>query len=260
VDVLLAFLLRLAGGLAAGMAVLPARQVTSGYYRNNLYVLLGSHLLAGLAAWRLKTAAAAWCATGAVLSYLGAVCWLYEQRRAGRLALWLLAAIALAGAWTAQRPWQYQAAGPVSSAGARNVQLAAALRWCEAPLSGALVGGSVAAMLLGHWYLNAPGMQLAPLVRLLRWLLACVVLRAAASAVSAWAAWGLGVPAGEAWFLALRWAIGLAGTAVLLVMAGRSLGVPNTQSATGILYVAVIAAFAGELLALLLAGRHAFAL
>ncbi len=259
-DVLLAFLLRLACGLAAGMGIVSPGQVTSGYYRNNLYVLLGCNVLAGLTAWRLQTWAGAWCVVGAVLSYAGAVCWLYEKQKAGRLALWLVAAAALAGSWAAQRPWLaagtgYSVVQPRWGGLPHHV-----LRWCDAPLGSAVSGGSVAAMLLGHWYLNAPGMQLAPLLRLLRWLLACTAMRAVGSAISAAAVSQASMPASDAWFLVLRWGAGLVGVMSLVVMAARNLAVPNTQSATGILYVAVIGAFAGELLALLLAGRYALAL
>jgi hypothetical protein len=43
-------------------------------------------------------------------------------------------------------------------------------------------------------------------------------------------------------------------------MAWRTLEVPNTQSATGILYVAVIGVFVGELAAALLSAESAFPL
>jgi len=41
-------------------------------------------------------------------------------------------------------------------------------------------------------------------------------------------------------------------------MAWQTLKIPNTQSATGILYVAVITVFIGELTSLLLSGGTAF--
>ena len=63
-------------------------------------------------------------------------------------------------------------------------------------------------------------------------------------------AWGL--------FLALRWLFGLAGVAALAVMAWKTLAIPNTQSATGILYVAVIGAFVGETMSLLLSAEATF--
>jgi len=50
----------------------------------------------------------------------------------------------------------------------------------------------------------------------------------------------------------LRWLAGLVGLPILLVMARKTLDIPNTQSATGILYVACLAAILGELTAQLL--------
>jgi hypothetical protein len=52
--------------------------------------------------------------------------------------------------------------------------------------------------------------------------------------------------------LGLRWLAGLAGSAAMAVMARATLKIPNTQSATGILYVAVMFTFLGELSSLLL--------
>ena len=52
--------------------------------------------------------------------------------------------------------------------------------------------------------------------------------------------------------LSLRWLAGLMGLPVLLVMSRKTLDIPNTQSATGILYVACLAAILGELTAQLL--------
>jgi hypothetical protein len=45
------FLLRLSFGLAAAMLAVSPRQVTSGYYRNNSYVLLALNTLAALIFW-----------------------------------------------------------------------------------------------------------------------------------------------------------------------------------------------------------------
>ena len=57
--------------------------------------------------------------------------------------------------------------------------------------------------------------------------------------------------------LALRWTAGISGTAIVLCMAWQTLRIPNTQSATGILYVAVIFTFLGELASLLLSAAAA---
>ena len=60
-------------------------------------------------------------------------------------------------------------------------------------------------------------------------------------------------------FVALRWSFGLAGVLVLLWMTWQTRKITNTQSATGILYVAVIGVFVGELAAELLSAQSAIA-
>jgi hypothetical protein len=124
-----------------------------------------------------------------------------------------------------------------------------------------LLGPTMAAMLLGHWYLNAPGMQLAPLKKLLVAMAVAVLVHAALC--------GLGLaletsrrPFGtQEWlFIFLRWSFGLIGVLVLTWLAWRTLAIPNTQSATGILYVAVIGVFVGETTSLLLSSASAYPL
>jgi hypothetical protein len=132
-------------------------------------------------------------------------------------------------------------------------------------------------MLLGHWYLNAPGMRVDVLRRsidqtLFVWgLLFCLVaimviwyfstaehtnatlasnvFRAVTAATSG------GIASLDETGLALlwlRWLAGLLGLPVLLFMSRMTLDIPNTQSATGILYVACLAVILGELTAQLL--------
>ena len=72
----------------------------------------------------------------------------------------------------------------------------------------------------------------------------------------------LGVTLPPLWgpFLALRWLAGLIGTLVMAGMTWQTLKVPNTQSATGILYAGMILAFIGELTAALLSAESPFPL
>jgi hypothetical protein len=240
------FLLRLAFGMAAGMAIVSPRQVTSGYFRNHLYVTLGLTALAALLCRALENVAFWPSVAAALASYLGAVAWLYESPRAGKAALALVAAAALLGALLVD--------GVTTDATMVN-----ALRAANVVLSGSVLGVVMAAMLLGHWYLNAPGMQLAPLRRLLGAAAVVVALHALVCIV------GLvlelqrhGTSTQWQLFLALRWSFGLAGVFILIWMAWRTLEVPNTQSATGILYVAVIGTFVGETTALLLSAESQF--
>lgn len=240
------FLLRLTFGLAVGMAITSPRLVSSGFFRNHLYVTLGLTTLAALALAQLSTGAMWLAILAAALSYAGSVCWLYELPRAGRSMLWLVAACSLAAALVAR---QFHVAGGMLEV----------LQPMSVMLSGLVLGLTVAAMLLGHWYLNAPGMELAPLRRLLVMAASAVTLQAVLSAAELVAASSADSGSLAWWlFVALRWSFGLVGALVLLWMAWETLKIPNTQSATGILYVAVIGVFVGELTAQLLSVGLAF--
>jgi hypothetical protein len=245
--ILVQFLLRLSFGLAVGMAAVSPRLVSSGYYRNHLYVTLGLTTLAALAASRFSTVVAILAAAAAGLSYFGSVCWLYEAKRAGVALLWLVAACSLAAAL----------AGSLAS-----TTQPSALQAISVITSGLVLGVTMAAMLLGHWYLNSPGMELAPLRKLLVFMAIAVGLRTLVSASGLVGELHVVGAANVGWwlFVLLRWSFGLVGVAAMIVMAWQTLKIPNTQSATGILYVAVIGTFVGELMALLLSAESVYPL
>ncbi len=247
--ILTQFLLRLSFGMAAAMTLVSPRKVTSGYYRNNLYVLLGLNVLAALVAFSSQDTLALWPPiVAAILSYIGAVAWLYDSPKVGILALVLIALTTLLGAWVdLGRPFDAS-------------DLPSVLRNLAVPTSGLLLGATMAAMLLGHWYLNAPGMRIEPLKRLVLLMVVAIVLRAVVSGVGLTftiesprtsstydAIAGHGV-----WMLLLRWMTGIVGAMITAVMSWQTLKIPNTQSATGILYVGVMFVFLGELTAELL--------
>jgi hypothetical protein len=240
--ILVQFLLRLSFGLAVGMAVTSSRQVTSGYFRNHLYVTLGLTTLAALAAYGYSHSVAYLATAAAVLSYVGSVCWLYEARKAGTAMLCAVAACALLAALGGHVFDWWNAVATTTS--------------------GLLVGVTFASMLLGHWYLNAPGMELAPLRRLLVLMAIAVGVQAAVSATGLAMVLRSGDPVSASWwmFVLLRWSFGLTGIWALVWMAWETLKIPNTQSATGILYVAVIGTFVGELAGLLLSAESAYPL
>lgn len=227
------------------MAVTSPRQVTSGYFRNHLYVLLGFFSLAALVAFDASSRLVFGVVmAAAVLSYVGSVLWLYECRRVGIAALTLIACLSLAAAFLAE------------SSEVGSTPAVAVYRTLDTITGGLVLGLPLAAMLLGHWYLNTPTMQLGPLRRLVLWIAVALVVRAAFSLV------GIvfeSPPSGsidpwQPWFLALRWSSGIGLPLVLTWMTWKTLDIPNTQSATGILYVVVITTFTGELMALLLSG------
>jgi hypothetical protein len=261
VTILTQFVFRLSFGLAVALGVTPPRLVTSGFYRVHLWVLMGLNTLAALAVFSYRHDLAKAASQGdsgalvvdplvivavavaaAAASYAGSVLWLYERPRAGVAALYLVGLLALMGAELAT-PWSRQA-----------TPAAMALALADLASSGLLLGTTLAAMLLGHWYLNTPTMELVPLERLLMWMILAVIARTVLCAV------GLSLELSQRGtmdstilaFLVLRWLSGLIGTLAMAILARQTLRIPNTQSATGILYVGVVLAFMGELISLLL--------
>ena len=229
---LLDFLCRFAWGLSLALVLTPAALVPGGFFRVNLLVVMG---LATFAALVARAAAPGWpwvvLAAAAVVAWMGSVAWLGEKRRAGLLLI---------------------AAGAALLAGAVGLVAGDGRAVLGGLLSGAVSGLTVHAMLLGHWYLNAPGMRVDVLRRMIDLALVAWGLQAAVSAAAV-LPWVPPADATATALVALRWLAGLVGLPVLLVMARKTLDIPNTQSATGILYVACLAAILGELTAQLLA-------
>jgi hypothetical protein len=246
-QLLVQFIFRLTFGMALAMAVTPARLVTSGYYRVHLWVLMGLNTLAALAIfsdrdyeyWGLVFGLAI---ALAVASYIGAVVWLYERASVGVSILHGIAIAALLAAALALR-WPENATAWGLTLGLLDM------------ISGGwLLGVTMAAMLLGHWYLNTPTMELVPLKRLVLLMALAIALRTLISATGLGLNLAYDAPLDTArWiFIGLRWLSGLLGTAMMAIMTWYVLKVPNTQSATGILYAGVILSFIGELASQLL--------
>ena len=262
--VLSQFVLRLSFGLALAMGLTSPRKVTSGFFRNHSYVLLGLNVVATLAALA-PSDGRQWLVplTAAVLSYLAAAAWLYERPAVGRGLLWLVAGVSIAAAWLAQSH-----TGAVTSVGSHSTiesvpadaeSLMPILRAIDPIASGFMLGTTITAMFLGHWYLNTPTMELAPLRRLLGLMALAITARAVTSGLGLVLQTHIADLSTAQWLMiALRWLAGIIGTGILTWMAWQTLKIPNTQSATGILYVAVITVFIGELTSLLLSGGASF--
>ena len=271
---LVQFLLRLTFGLALGMFITSSKRVTSGYYRNHLYVTLGLAAFAAMLSFSVAPATLWYAVAAAVFSYLGAVYWLFEKSATGKLMLLLV----VLAAWFGASQQVSNLAGTVvteaaSESAATETQeelppqatllglSQGFLKEASVFSSGLLLGLTMAAMLLGHWYLNSPTMELVPLQRLILAMAFAVGLQAVLSALGLWGEIANTEPTLQ-WilFLLLRWTFGLVGVAAMTWMAWQTLKIPNTQSATGILYVAVIGTFVGETMALLLSTESLFPL
>ena len=242
---LVEFLFRLTFGVAVAMALTPSQWVTSGFYRVHLWVLMGIQTLVALATYSGNYVQFWLAVMAAIASYVGAVIWMYDRRLAGKVAILFVAACSLAGSLL-----------PVITVSS----LPQFLHVADRLTSGLVLGLVTTAMLLGHWYLNTPTMAIGPLDRLVVLMGATICLRAVMEGCELALALQTdrAMPTDVWLFTALRWLSGILGALVLTVMARKTLKIPNTQSATGILYVAVIATFLGELASLLLDAQRAY--
>ncbi len=234
------FCLRLAAGLLACLLLLSPARINPRLYRTHFLVALALAAVAVAFAYDSAGAgalAALGCA--AALSLAGFFCWSLEGAPLGR-TLVVAAAVALATALVLVET----SAEPPERLGWRLAADAT---------SAALLGSATTAMLLGHTYLIAPGMTMAPLLRLLAALLGATVARLALAALALWLWSSTG---GHSLFtledetvlwLPLRWGLGFVAPLVLGAMAWQTARIRSTQSATGILYVVVIFCFLGEL-------------
>lgn len=255
---LIDFLCRFSCGLAVALCLTSAALVPGGFFRVNMLVLLGLATFASLLAWTVSLGMVGWLmGVTAVVAWVGSVLWYAGRYRGGLLCCGVAAGLSGLATVAAANP----------DVGAVTLRL----------LSGLLLGLTINAMLLGHWYLNAPGMQVGALRRSIdQTLVVWAILVLAVLASVGWQFAGNHLPA-SSWLerlgqaaaaaaagsetsldqtgvalLWLRWLAGLVGLPVLLVMSRKTLDIPNTQSATGILYVACLAVILGELTAQLL--------
>jgi hypothetical protein len=239
------FCLRLATGLVVALLLLPARVVNPRFYRIHLRIVLGLTVAAGMAAWDTAPDAF-WLTFGLALSasVIGSWCWFGKGGIAGYAAV-LVTVGALAVALVQL------------SLGGSQAKTSGLWPLAEDGASALLLGVATTAMLMGHWYLIAPTMSLAPLMWLLAVLFAATGVRMLTAGVGLWH-WAEAVAGFDrlTWlWLALRWGAGFGGTLVLTWMAWQAARIRSTQSATGILYVVVIFCFVGELTDQLLHGH-----
>ena len=136
--------------------------------------------------------------------------------------------------------------------------------------SAGLLGGACTAMVLGHWYLVIPSMEVAHLQSIVKLHIASMVVRVvvvAAAIFVAIATWQPGSgPSFRYYIFSVagiffwqRVLFGLLGPAVLSYLTWETAKIRSTQSATGILYVDFFTVVVGEVLAkyILLATRVA---
>lgn len=278
------FALRLICGMSLMWALMPRRQVTSGFFRIQMLVVMGLGVLAALSAgmevrflftdWKstdlgwlpvLMSVGVGTIAALGVLGFVGSVLWTLERRVAAErvgfgvclISTALIVAPLCLPSITIYVNDTVVGIGPSESSSRFVNALTAMSEFAGA----AVLGGTVVGMLLGHWYLTAPTMSIDPLRRLNKLLGIAGVLRLVVSmtVVGLLSAGMFDAPdmtvrlavVPRAW-LSLRWIAGIIGPLVVSLMVWRILKYRNTQAATGVLFVGVILAFIGDMTAALL--------
>ena len=127
--------------------------------------------------------------------------------------------------------------------------------------SAAMLGGACTAMILGHWYLVIPSLQVSHLQSIVKVHIASIPARVAVVGAAVWvaiASWQpeSGAPSFHHYIMSVdgiffwqRVLFGLAGPAVLSYLTWETAKIRSTQSATGILYVDFFTVVVGEVLA-----------
>lgn len=127
----------------------------------------------------------------------------------------------------------------------------------HAVLGGLMVGAVTHAMVLGHWYLNQPRLPIEPLLGATRIMLVSAVLAIAAGATDRAAlvrgqiVGGILAFSGAGYWW--TWLLLMIGILVLGMMVRATVRTRSTQSATGLLYVAIIPAIVAQFVLNLLA-------
>ena len=237
------FLILLAAGIMLAVALSDPRQVTLQWLR--LCGILALSMLALSVFFVLRRAVpvshrtAVWCGYGAAAgATLGQLALVQTARRVGQRVAATVAVVAGVGVGVLLLP-NATAAGALAASGIAG-----------------MTGVCLMDMLLGHAYLTASRMGISPFLRLNRALAIVVAMRVLSSVVVApvmqarhpsylfWGKYGL--------YVFTRWLVGLGLAGVFVYMAHDCIRRRSTQSATGILYVAGVVVFIGELLALYL--------
>jgi len=126
--------------------------------------------------------------------------------------------------------------------------------------SAALLGGACTAMILGHWYLILPSMQVTHLQTIVKFHMASLVIRILVVGLAVFVAFATWQPElGPSFryyissfngiFFWMRVLFGLAAPVLLSYMTWETAKIQATQSATGILYVDFFTVIVGEVLA-----------
>ncbi len=252
------------GGVAA-MLLVPMEGIGWGFYRTTAGIYLGLAVLALWARiWLLVHGLSAGAAWGQLFYPLAVPA-------TGTLVVYGLLVLAfLISLWGKQPGWSRRLLWWASVAGVAGLgldafalgrdarALPALAILANAWLSSALLGLTFTGMLLGHWYLNEPGLPTRHVWRMAHWFLVAVLAQGLFPAAYALLALAVGDPALAGRILGVipdrpilfggRVLIGTLATLVVALVIRNTLKIPNVQSATGFFYIAILTVLLGEVL------------
>ncbi len=248
-QVIFDFFFYLSGGTFISFGVLRQEQLGRRYFIYHglgiATLILASYLLAGRSF--LDPEAAYWLAASCLFVILFSVT--VSKRNRTPLASFFLGVLSILGALVLE----------VTTTHPYPLHIPMII---NAGLSTLLLGFSMNAMLLGHWYLVQPKLSINELKRICIVLVALIVLR------FCFGTYGLytliqGKSESEIYkylfssspgiFVLMRWCWGLLGPLALSYPIWGTVKIRSTQSATGLLYVVVLFIVTGEILSLYLA-------
>jgi len=252
------------GGVAA-MLLVPMEGIGWGFYRITAGIFLG---LAVLALWARIWLLVHGLSTGAPWAQLFHL--LSVPATGALLAYGILTLVFIISLWGKNPGWSRRLLWSASLAGVAALGLDAYALGREAQalpalailvnawLSSALLGLTFTGMLLGHWYLNEPGLPTRHVWRMAHWFLVAVLAQGLFPASYALLAVAAGDPALAGQILRVipdhpilfggRVLIGTLATLVVALVIRNTLKIPNVQSATGFFYIAILTVLLGEVL------------
>jgi len=254
------FVLKLVTGIAMMWLLMPRKNVTDGFFRIQMLVALGLSVLlvlvvqpgnpaqntnspASLMTSGMRTQAGNSLIhfaqlSAAVFAFAGHIVWKLGRRLPGAIAIYAITILCLLSLTTS------------SLAGGVNFD---SLNLLLSDLaSAAVLGATLTGMLLGHWYLTTPTMSIGPLSWFTGALAVAAILRLL---MTSFALFRFGFASHD--LVHLLWLIvrivgGILVPFATAVVVARILKFRNTQSATGVLFAALILVFMGEMTAALL--------
>jgi hypothetical protein len=263
------FLLKLLGGIAMMWLLMPRKEVTDGFFRIQMLVALGLSVLLALivasipsredtdaqihdseavssmssvvVGKRSDSENRFLCITQiitAVIAYAGHIVWKLGRRLPGNIAIYSISFLSFLSLWCVSTTPGLD----------RNT-----VQFLLSNLTSAgVLGATLTGMLLGHWYLTTPTMSIGPLSWFTTTLAVAAVLRLVMTGIAFGRFGFVSQDIVHLLWLIMRIVGGILIPLATSIVVAKILKYRNTQSATGVLFAALILVFMGEMAAALL--------